>query len=337
MSGFQSLGDLSTSFRLRALNAGLKSDAARHAEELATGRTSDMAKHVNGGLDRIAAMERSVRVLDMYETAAGTLGARGAALQVALNRVASQTVETGTILITAAGTLTQTSLAAGSDRASVAFETTVAALNADFAGQALFAGKATKSAALPTASDILDALETLSIGATNAADIFAAVDLYFDGPTSTFETTTYLGDPEPLAAVHIGEGETASFQVTALDPDLRETLKNMSAAALISRGALGNDLSEQSTLLRTAGENLLTAHEAVVDLQGRIGAVEERIETTRASNSARQSAVRIELNSVLSVDTFKTATDLQAVETRLEALYISTSRLSQLSLTRYLR
>lgn len=337
MSGFQSLGDLSTSFRLRALNAGLKSDAARHVEELATGRTSDVARHVNGGLDRIASMERSVRMLGMYEKAASGLAARGSAIQLSLDRVASETVDTGTILITAAGTLTSTSLAAGGDRAAVAFENTVSALNASFAGKSLFAGIETKSQALPVASEILDALEALTTGETDAAGVMAQIDLYFDGPGSDFETIAYSGGTDQIAPLHIGEGRKASFEVTALDPDLRDALKNMAAAALVSRDVLNTDLGEQALLLRGAGENLLTAHDNVIDLQGRLGAVEQDIETMLVTNRTQQSAFRIELNATLAIDGYEAATDLQAAETRLEALYLTTSRLSQLSLTRYLR
>ena len=56
-----------------------------------------------------------------------------------------------------------------------------------------------------------------------------------------------------------------------------------------------------------------------------------------ARNGAETSALEIARTDILAIDPYRTATELQSTETRLETLYTLTARLSRLSLSEYLR
>ncbi|MCA8869520.1 MAG: hypothetical protein KDA67_12775 [Rhodobacteraceae bacterium] len=334
---FVSIGDLSSSYRLRYLNSQLKGQSQRLSLELATGKTADISARTKGGLDRIADLERSLKMTGQYERNNSELKAKGDFLQMSLENIQTLTATTAATAATAASSRSAASIKSGSETALQALNSTIGSLNQQVAGQSLFAGNRAIGPAMAGADKILGDLETLTLAATTADEIRAIVTDYFDSAGGGFETGVYLGSTKPTGPVSISDTESASYGITGADTGIRETLKHLATAALLGRGILGGDLLARVNLMESAASGLFGATDAITDIRATIGATEARIETVATVNGARKTSFQMMLNDAVSVDGYETATGLQAVENQLEALYLSTSRLSQLSLTRYLR
>lgn len=334
---FLSIGDLSSSMRMRLLNADLKQQMATLGNELATGKVSDVSRHLGGGLDRLGAVNRSLRMMDAYQVNTSELKGRANWLQAALAAVQLATESIGAKSIAASNTVTAASIDTAAAAANESLQNAIGALNNQFAGRSLFSGQAFKSPALVSAADILDDLAGLSAAATTSAEVQTIVDDYFMASGGGFETTAYLGSTSLPGEIRVSESEIAGFSVSAATPELREALAGLAMAAILGRSLPGIDLTASADLLKSAGEAMLSATDGIVTIRATLGGIEERIEIVAVGNSARKAGLEITLDEMISADGYETATRLQAAETSLEALYIATSRLSQLSLTRYLR
>jgi flagellar hook-associated protein 3 FlgL len=335
MSGV-SIGDLATSFRQRALNADLRQAATRVSFELASGRAQDVAKKLGAGLDGLAATQRKFDMLGAYQRSAAELAVWTAGQQEALDVLQTATETSGSRALTAANTQTATAIDAAALSATQDFAAAIAALNTQTSGRSLFSGRTFDRPALVSATEILDQLEPLLAGETTATGVAAIIDNYFNLPGGGFEAAALIGSTLVAGPVRIAESESVGTGVTAADAKLRRALQGLASAALLTRGTLEGDMAERSTLLRSAGETMLSASSDVTDLRAGIGSVQERLEAIGIRNTASLTVLETQLNQMLSVDGFEAATRLQRIEASLEALYISTARLSQMSLTRYL-
>lgn len=334
---FISIGDLSSSMRLRFLNADIKNSIGQLGSELSSGTASDLSKHLGGDLDRLGSINRSLKMVEAYRIWHSEMVSRGVGLQTSLENVQSAIEQTGASTISAANTVTAASLDSAANAALEKFQTVVSSLNSQTGGRSLFSGQAYKSPALVSVADMLDDLETLAVGATTANQVELIILDYFVSTGGGFETSAYLGSTTDPGPVRVSETESAGFSVSANSDEIRASLVGLAEAALLSRGVLSGDLLEQAELLKSAGQSMLSATDGLTTLRAEIGGVEERLTFVGTTLSAQKTALELTLGDMTSIDLYETATRLQNAETSLEALYIATSRLSQLSLSKYLR
>lgn len=331
-----SVSDLSSSIRLRLLNADLKARASQLGEEIATGQPKDVAKHLGGNLAKLSAINHSIKLTDIYKSTGAELATRANAVQSALQIIQDSISSTGAKMLAAANTATESAIKSAASSASENLHIAVGSLNTQLAGQSLFSGQAFKSTALKPAEEILDDIAALVVGAASAGDVEILIDSYFFQPGGAFETTTYLGSNQSAGPVRISETDSAEISISARDTEIRAVLASLATAAVLSRGVLAGNQTERSNLLKSSGESMLTASEGIINIQAELGGVEERLELVQTHEIARKTSLQLTLNELIGIDSYSTATKLQATETNLEALYIMTSRLSQLSLTRFL-
>jgi flagellar hook-associated protein 3 FlgL len=214
------------------------------------------------------------------------------------------------------------------------FRSAVAAMGTRAGDRTLFAGTSTGGPALAAAEDILAALDAEVSGALTAAAVEAAVTAWFDAPGG-YAALAYRGGP-PMAPFAVAQGETVALAVTAADPAVRDTLKGLALGALLQRGALSAAPAERAALAMAAGTALMESQAARTDMAARIGTAEQGIAAVEGRNAAEASALGIARAGLLGADPFETATALADAQTRIEALYAVTARLSRLSLVDYL-
>jgi flagellar hook-associated protein 3 FlgL len=333
---FTTIGDLSKSFQLRQDNARLKADLQRLTTELSTGRTTDLRAATRGDLRPLASFERSVSLLASFRTSNAEAGLFAEAAQAAL-----ADLQSGAETLSAAAILARTSAVPSQidalGRGAVQqFEAAVSRLNLQAAGRSLFAGLATDGPALRPAAEILDALETAVAGATTAGDVQTALDAWF-APAGGFDTFAFTGSPDPLRPFQVSPAESVDLPVTALAPEIRDTLRGLAMSALLDRGVLAGDVQERAALAGASGEALIAARDGLVNLRAVVGDAEASIERARVRNEAELAAAERARAALVEADPFRAAAELQAVQGQLETLYAITARLSGLSLTNFLR
>jgi len=332
---FVSIGDLSQSLQLRRDNARLNADLARLSSELSSGRNADLREAEKGDLRPLAAIERTVVLLEGYRTAVREAALFAETAQATLATLDASADELmGNLLLARTAGLPAQIDAVGAT-AAAAFESAVARLNVQVAGRTVFAGTATDRPALAPAKDILDAVEVAAAGATTAADVEVALDTWF-AAGGGFDTMAYLGS-DALRPFRLSDGDTATLNLTAEAPELRATLKGMATAALLDRGILAAVPGERGALAGRAAEALLPARDGVIALRAGVGDAEAAIERSRVRVEVESSTAEVARAGIVAADPFVAAAELQSVQVQLESLYAVTARLSSLNLAAYLR
>lgn len=335
---FLSVGDMAQFFQLRRQNAGLQTQLTRLGKELTTGVRSDLANAVSGDYRALASLDRSLATLRAYKTATDEAALFAQTLQSALESAQTQAEDLAPGLLSAAMSGTPTLVNNTAHDARQRFDAVVSALNAQVADRYLLSGTATDRKSISGAQDILTALAAATAGQTTAAGVAAAVAAWFDAAPGAggYLDTVYGGAAAPLAPFALGPGETATIDVTAADPAIRDVLEGLALAALVADGALPGDPGGRATLVKSAGETLLAAGDAMAGVRARIGSAEARIADAAARNAAEASATEIARNGLIAADPYDTATAIEAARTQIETLYTLTARLSRLSLKDYL-
>ena len=203
------------------------------------------------------------------------------------------------------------------------------------AGQSLFAGTETDSAALIDAETILGQLSAAVAGATTAADAMAAVDAYF-APGGGFFTTAYVGSTDDLTPVDIGEGQRLDYGMRADEARIVALLRAHATAAVVADGALAGDVTERLAMLGAAGERTLDAKEGLLDLRAEVGILQERVENAKASRTSERETLELARAKIVAVDPLEAASTYQQLEVQLESIYMVTSRLAGLRFANFM-
>lgn len=331
-----SVGDLARNLQLRIDQARIQSDMLRLSNELATGRKSDLGAAIFGDFGPLVGLDADLRRLDAYDTTVTEAILLTGAAQTALEVVQTNTVDLAAGLLLVQDAVNPRTIDNIGAEARQSFDSVVAALNQTVGDKSIFAGAAIDRPPLASPDVILAALSALIAPETTAAGVQAALDAWF-APGGDFETLAYLGSTTARADIRLNPETTVAFEASATDLELREILKAFAMGALLNEGALGTDAGARADLAELAGETLLTAETGLIDVRSAIGRSQEAIDKARIRNQAERATLEIARFDIVKADPFETAAQLEAIQTQLETLYAVTARLSQLSLTNYLR
>lgn len=329
-----SVGDASMTNILARQGADLRGQVQRAAQEVATGRHSDIGQMMRGDVAPLLAVDASLARLAAYKTNTTDAAFQTAAQQSAISCLSQLAAGITTTLMGSRDFPTAAQVNATAADARGRLASAVGLINTQAAGRAVFSGIETDTVPLGSVDDMLAALETAAVGATTAGQVEAAVNGWFADPLGF--GTFYQGGT-PLSPIPIAPGETAKLSTTAMDPAIRDTLAGFAMAALLDRGMLAGDTEERARLAQIAGQTLHRTEDARITLSARIGTVEAQIEAARTRNGAEATSLGILRSDIGSVDTYEAATRLENVWAQLEALYLVTARVSRLSLAEFLR
>jgi len=333
---FTSIGDLSSNLRLQNLNAALNFRANRLGIELASGKSQDVARKYPGSMNRLGSLTKSVEMLGTYRISAAELATQGKVLQTSLESLRSISSDVGVQLMIETGPKTSGTISAHASAALAGFRSAITALNTTLGGRSIFSGTKYHHNSMISADRILDDLQSATATAGSSAQIISIVKSYFDDPGAGFETRAYLGSDTSAGSVQISENETATFSVTARDPALRNTLSALATSALMTRHNANLDQATKNEVLAKSGNLIMSSETDLIDLQSSIGTTQARIDNVQTRNSSRAALLTTAIAKLVQIDPYATATAFQQVQSNLEALYISTAKLSQMSLTHYL-
>ena len=329
-----SLGDLAQSLILRRNMNHTKLQVQTLSQEMTTGVSSDIARHLRGDLGPLNGLNQTLSQLGGYKSVTTELELFAGSMQTALESLDGIASALATPLQSVSVAGDGASIDAMGAEAQQKFEAAIGLLNTRVGDRALFSGKATDRAPLPDGSAILGQLQGLVAGETTAEAVRDAVFAWFDDPSGY--SAIYAGD-EALASVEIGQGEDVRLTVTAEADGVIETLKGLAIAALTAEGATDLRSDGRATLGIMAGASLMASQSARADMRADLAVSENRISAAQTRNSAETTALEIARARLVEVDAYEAATELTSAQTRLETIYAITSRLSSLNLASYLR
>lgn len=331
---FGSVGDLSLAYASQRRNTEIKDDMARLTQEIASGLKADVRGAIEGNAAYINDLELSLIKLDSYDLATTEATQFASGVQNALGRIN----QLGTDFVGSLLTATNAGFNNGSGVTAEAQEVltnVISAMNANSAGRALFAGTATGVAPVIGRDDLMSALGAAVVGAGSVDDIIAAAQAWFDSPTG-FDVVGYQGSFTNIAPIAISDTEVADFDIRADTPALKDTLRSLTLIALSEDPALGLTAAQRQELQMKLTPDVLAANDATIKLQARTGFDEAQIDAVTARNGAKRGALQMSRSELLSADPFTSATELEQVQSQLQALYAITSRMSRLSLVNFL-
>lgn len=329
------LGDLSHSFTSRQRNIAIRQDISRYTQELATGQVSDVRQRLAGNYSYLTDIERKMDILQGYSVATSEAAHFLSATQTVIGNISTTTQDFGNRLLTAE---IAAQGPASSDIANDAREVLnqmIGRLNTDVAGRFLFSGTATDQAPLAEATMLIDTARAAMAGATTAADMLAAADIWFDDPGG-FAATIYQGSDDALAPLAVSISDNVTMDLTATDPGIRQMLKVVTLAALADDPAFSLNDAQRTELFVEAGKKMLGARDNLTNTAARIGFAEARVDIISARNAAEQTSLNFAKTDLLSIDPFEAATRLEEVQFQLQSLYTVTARNAQLSLVNFL-
>ncbi len=334
---YTSVGDLAHSYSMRSHSTRIKQEFIRLSETLASGQHTDMSKQLRGEFSGLASVERSIEKLSSFRTTASETKTLLETAQIALETFQDLGTEMGPSLITAGNSAHPAILRTTSNDAAQKMDSAVSALNVRIADRSVFSGRATDMPALISASEMLEEIHTLVAGLSDVQDVLNTVETWFTASGGGYETFAFKGSSTTLAPIPVSEDEQVQFDVTAEAEAVRSSLQAFALAAISVDLPLISGNAEQASLMKEAGELMLTSQSDVAILRADIGAMEAYTEGAHVRNEAALSTFKIMQTELYSADPYETATQLEIAQTQLEAVYTLTARISRLSLADYLR
>lgn len=329
------IGDLAASLTFLRNSTSLKQTISTLTTELSTGTVADIHGRLGGNYAYLSEIDSSLITLAGHATAAAEAGTIATSMQASLSMVYDRSSELAQTLMTTDLNAAHATQNIGSVHAREDLGTMVSALNTSVAGRALFSGSAVGTVPLADSAALLDGLRTELAGLTDPADIRTAATAWF-GSGGGFDTDIYQGSTQDLAPMRLGDGQSADLMLRADDPVFKSLLMETALAALADDPALGLSEADANTLRFETGTNLLAVKDQVIELQGKLGLQEMRIEEAQTALSVQRLVLEETRGQLLAADPFETAAYLEDAQFRLDALFAVAARSASLKLVNYL-
>jgi len=301
--------------------------------EAVTGRASDIGRAVNGDVGKVQRLQASLTYAEDRASTLAFAGSRAAAAQQALNTVRDQATNVRNTALTGLSGGNPQAVTTAQDQSLTAITDTISRLNNRYGAQSLFGGDEA-GATLGSAQDMIDELTTIYTGAPDVTTALADIDTWFNDPAGGFAATFFQGGDGDGQSVELAEGSRVTTSVKADSAEIRQVLQGLAVTALSAKAPTVE--ARDATL--TAGQDLLsTSIEGMADLQARLGVTEERIGMARTEYDAEVTSLGIAMNGLTGRDQAAAASEMRLLESQLEAAYLTTSRMANLSLINFIR
>ena len=307
------------------------------ATEMTTNLKASRFEATGGNLTRLFALERSLDRNAVFSDNITLTELRLDVMQETLGQIQTATEGLSIDMITSVriGDVSASLIHARTARSD--FTATVGLLNGAVAGQSLFAGTTTDGPALVDPEAMLADLDALVAGAPDATSAIAAIDAYFTPPGGAFFTTGYVGSPDDLTPVEIGDQERVDYGLRADADEFVAVLRSQALGAVVAGGAFAGNSAEQLALLDASGTRMLAAKEDILKLRGAVGSQQEQVETAKAKRVSEYDTLDLARSKLMATDPLEAASAFQALEVQLESIFTVTARLANLRFVNYMR
>jgi flagellar hook-associated protein 3 FlgL len=171
-------------------------------------------------------------------------------------------------------------------------------------------------------------------GDQSSSPSFNASALPNPGSLSTANTAYYGGDDNTLQA-QIDQNTTISYGVTADNPAFEQIIRALNFIA--NSGTLSQSNPTDVADVQQASQLLTNGLSALQTLQGKLGLQQSQVATTQTNLSSTISLGSSALANIENVNSATAITQLNTLQTQLEASYQTVNILQQSSLVNYLK
>jgi len=332
MSALQSSPTLRAHTLIQQNITSIKGRLETARTEAVTGQVVDVGRAVNGNTAKVNLLSEAIAYADDRKNVLDFEGSRMSTAQATLTSLRDTAGDTVTALRFATQSSSDNTRELAESSALAGLEDTIGRLNGAFGGRPLFGGDSGNSP-LGSAEDVLNAVRAIVASAPDAPTALTQIDTWFNDPAGGFETTFFQGGAGDAPTVELDKGERTATSVRADDEALRNMLRGFAVAAVAAETP--SDADRDS--FQQAGISILSeTANGVLRLQASLGVGEERVAEAQAGHEAQVSTLSIAYNGLTGRDQAEAATEMKLLETQLEAAYLTTSRMANLSLINYM-
>ncbi len=325
--------DLVSFARLSRAIADIKSRADVARSESVTGRIQDVTAATNGDVGSAHLLKKAVDDAQKFQELLVVSQIRAQRTQTSLESLGGDAVRIGTEVLAASGRDDSYALSTLAADARAAVFNTFSVLNVTEGGRALFSGDASDRLPFGDPAQLLADVEAIVAGATDAADAQAQLDTYFNDPAGGFATNIYQGGVNKVAPVEISPGVRIDVSATAADQPIKDFLRGLVGIAVQGAASFG----DADAFLQNNAATAIAADGDITELRGVIGVGEAQIASAISRYETEETILTSLFNDRTGRDQFEAASELQLLETQLEASYLLTARLARLSITNFIR
>lgn len=325
--------------RLTKLNrsvTSIKADADRARTEVVTGRIDDLTKASRGDIGSLHLLRNAIDGAQAFQQNLKLAGSRADRTQTVLTSLTADSSDIATSVLSDLGPQNVNGLRASADNARGAIYVAFSNLNTDAGGRALFSGDASDTAPLGDPDRLIDDVRQIIAGATDAAAANAALDQYFNDPAGGFATNIYRGGANDAAPTELAPGVRIQAATRADAQPIKDLLRGLAVAANYETTPQSG-AADRDSLARSGANLLLNAEKDLIQLRSTIGVAQNRISQRVEEYRNEEQALTSLYNDKTTRDPYEAASALQVLQSQLEASYTVTARLSELTLTRFLR
>ena len=329
--------DIASAMTLSSQSSRTKTALEGISKELSTGKKGDLISATGGDLGKLFSIERALTRLGSEVEAINLAAGKAALTQVALGDIHANIVEFGPQLLSAVerGDYLSSRLIASDARNTLG--AVVTSLNVKFGRHSVFSGAGLDQRAISSVEDIVNDISAIVVGATSTSDAILAIDAYFFNSGGGFEANVFSGSTQNASPLRRTDGTVIEYAQKADSFGVRTTIKALAMAVVGSDASNFSGPVVQSDLLREAGKISIQATADIIELRETLGFSEGRIEAEKVRNQAMSVVFELEHSAILSADPYETVTKFEALQGQLQTIYTVTARLSNLSLTNFLR
>lgn len=211
------------------------------------------------------------------------------------------------------------------------------ALNSKQGTRNLFSGNTPDTPPFASAETLLEDVRAIMTTSGSPADIATALDTYFESPTGGFQTDIYTGGTGNPPPMQIGNGESVNLDIRGNNQSIKNTLRGLAVMATANSSGFAIDSTQFSEIFTDGISATTKGVSGFIALEGNLGILSETLEKASTRNEFESLSLNAAFQSLVGQDQFEAAAELKQLEVQLESSYIITARLSDLSLTNYLR
>lgn len=303
--------------------------------EAVTGLAADRAEKVSGEIGHLRKLEKLLDDGEQRLTAIANFNADASVVQLSLEQTRETLSKLQFDVEGAVALKNEKGLQAAAATARAELEALFGRLNATHAGRYLFSGAKTDTAPLGDLDTLLEDVQARLVG-SNPSTIESAMDLYFNEETGIFQTSFYSGSTTAYApSREVDEHSRLGIEIKAIDKPIRDTIRALAVIALAADGIADEEL-RHGVLDNNAKLAGGAAHQLIVE-QTKLGARQGVAAQLEARHNGVATTLQTQLRELLAVDQYEAATRMNDLETQLEAAYLTTQRIQQLTLLNYMR
>lgn len=313
--------------QLSLATSNLRDRISLASEEAVTGRYADLTTQVDGRIGEAMLSQKALDAISLERDQLNLQETRLDILQSSLTAVSDAADGLAVRMHDALGFDDPATRSLVARDAETALERAFSALNVRHGERFLFSGQATATQPVGEVSDLLDDVRQIAATATDAADFTAQLDTYFNDPAGGWQQNIFAGSATP----------TDPDGVTAADPAITELISGLAVMAISGQDETLPLFNTAPDLFRDAAVKVSSGQAAIIDVQSERGVSQQAIARAQEALNSEETVLTEAFNEMTARDQYEAALELQELERNLEASYLLTARLSNLTLLNFLR